>query len=244
VPEVRARLRALYESGLLPTRSGEIGYDDLARTLLAFAAPTQHLDAAEVVRRFCAFCCTQNEIDYGDEPLAALQRQAEIERKSLLEITVMTLQPGFWLSALEVDTTQQQCVLTVRPALRRVSWVTAEMAAIDARRGRRSPDDIMGVFVFSEALELPPGAVEFVEATVFPMQRTNAIRYPLISHLLHDLMGHPLPGSDQTESAAHARAALPVNEPTPDAHAEGSDRLNSSNPIRRVRVSSTRTRRS
>ena len=43
----------------------------------------------------------------------------------------------------------------------------------------------------------------------------------------------------QTESAAPPRATLPVNEPTPDAHAEGSDRPTSSEPNPRVCVSAT-----
>jgi hypothetical protein len=228
LPEARHRIRALYEAGLLPTRAQPLNYTHLASALLGFVAPTQHLGAAAVVKRFSAFQFGGGAIRGGTEeasaPLTALSQK--LHQGTLLEAIITVLRPDYWLASLEVHDPRSWCVLTVVPPSQNNGWLDAEIGAIDARFVI-CPGAVEATFLFRGVASPPSKATE---TAALPVRQIRVIDFPLISHLLHDLMDHSLPpGIGPTESAAPARAALAVNEPILDTHARGSDRLNSSN---------------
>jgi hypothetical protein len=175
VAEVRQRMRALSEAGLLPKRQEPLGYVDLARALLGFTAAAQHKDAAAAVRSISRLRCSAHRFlgPSGDQAVPLADR-------TLFMALVEALQPPLWIVALDVDTTASICLLTVGQRYRHTETTSVV-------------PDIQVEYTFGKHKSTPRA-----RNPNYPIHVSRKIYSELISHLLTDLMNHPaisMPGS-------------------------------------------------
>lgn len=180
IAEVRHRIRALSEDGLLPRRKEPLSYTHLARALLGFTAALQHKDASAAVRSFEKFRRSRHRFLEQPNDQAVL-----LVRRTLLEALVASLQPPLRITALEVDMTSRICLLTVAQKC-------------SDNKSKEGSLDVQVEYTFGR-----DNGPHRIRNPIYPMHFCRKIYSPLIDRLLTDLMNHPaMPGSVAKERPA------------------------------------------
>jgi hypothetical protein len=110
IAEVRHRIRALSEAGLLPTRRQPLEYIDIARAIIGFTATGQHKDAPEAVQYYSEFPCETHSWRVVG---AHSEQSMRLVKQTLLEALVTSLQSPLRVMQFEVNTTTLTCTLKV-----------------------------------------------------------------------------------------------------------------------------------
>lgn len=174
IAEVRHRIRALSEAGLLPTRKQPLEYVDLARAIIGFTATAQHKDAPEAVRFYSDFRCKSHRWLVGG-PHSEAKR---VVGQTLLEALVLALRSPLRVMQFEVNTTDLTATLKVGEGYRTVRTQSGRDGLITG--------NVISCYFEAQAT-LP------LRLMKRQLNITRSFYFPFIDPLLTQLMGHPEP---------------------------------------------------
>ena len=172
IAEVRHRIRALSEAGLLPRRKQPLGYADIARALIGFIATTQHNQAAKAVRHYSDIECIAHQWKTKPEkihwPSAKAARFTDLP---LLDALVLALQPPLWIIRFDINITANVCRLLVGNGVAYKDSGKTYVSAVECVYRHRISIPLIGYY--------------------YQVNLSRSVHFPLVNQLLTDLMGHP-----------------------------------------------------